>query len=77
MKLPKIPSLFKNSEIKSFDFKPRYYNKKSTYKAKSKIKFKRDNYLRINNNIEKKSSNYKILLLIIILSLLSYKILIN
>ena len=78
MKAPKIPYFFKSSEIKKFTFKPRYYDEiKERYKQlnenkKSNIKFKR-----IYSKRNEKGRNFRIIFLIIILSLLAYKFIIN
>mgnify|MGYP001566492413 CR=1 FL=1 len=79
MKAPKIPSFFKSKEITSFDFKPRYYDKQKERRAqlikkgKSPLKFKHSN----RKHPSQKGRGYRIILLIIILSLLFYKLLIK
>ena len=76
MKAPKIPSFFKSSKIKPFSFKPRYYDEikerhKQLNQIKKNIKFK-NIYAK-----KEKGRNFRIILLIIILSLLAYKIITN
>ena len=74
MKAPRIPSLFKSTGTKIFSFKPRYYDKrKERIKQMIKggrvdIKFNTDNLI----TTTQKGRNYKIIFLIIILSLLAY-----
>ncbi len=77
MQTPKIPSFFKEQSIKRFSFKPRYYNKrkerkKELEKGKIHVKF-------TSNHTKKKEKgrNMRIVFLIIILSLLTYKFIIN
>ena len=78
MQTPKIPSLFKEQSVKRFSFKPRYYDKRKERKKelqkgiKTHIKF-------TNNHTKKKEKgrNMRIVILIIILSLLTYKFIIN
>ena len=78
MQAPKIPSIFKASSSKSFSFKPRYYDEKKERReqlekgTKATIKFNR-------NHIKKQSKGrtMRIVFLIIILSLLAYKFIIN
>ena len=78
MEAPKIPSFLKSSKIKPLSFKPRYYDeikerhKQSNQNKKSNIKFK-SNYTKRNE----KGRSFRIILLIIILSLLAYKFIIN
>ena len=79
MKAPKLPSLFKIHESKSFEFKPRYLKAK---KRRKKMLFKENtSQLKItknkNLNKEQKVRKYRILFLIIILSLLAYKLILN
>ena len=76
MKAPKIPSLLKTQEIKSFNFKPRYYNPNKENRTNIQHKKKWGSSIEIiQQKKRKKAKNYKIILLIIILSLLSYKLL--
>lgn len=76
MQAPKIPSFFKIQKVKSFNFKPRYYNKKreSIMKSeKSSLTFEHNK----RNHSSQKGRGYQIIFLIIILSLLAYKLLIS
>jgi hypothetical protein len=79
MKAPRLPSFFKSPNAKNFSFKPRYYDQKKERReqlikqGKSPLKFKRN---KIKHPVQK-GRKYKILVLIIILSLLAYKLLIN
>ncbi len=78
MQSPKLPSFFKTVDNKRFSFKPRYYDKQKERKEelikgiKTKIKFSK-------NHIQKKEKgrNKRIIIMIIILSLLCYKFIIN
>lgn len=76
MKAPKLPSFFKLPISKSFSFKPRYYDeRKERYEN-----IKKNINISFNKNQTKKKErgrNGRIILLIIILSLLSYKFIIN
>ena len=78
MRAPKIPSFFKSSKAKPFSFQPRYYDElkerhtKLNHQKKQDIKFKKR-----STKQEEKGRNIKIILLIIILSLLAYKLIIN
>ena len=79
MPAPKLPSFFKTPSAKYFSFKPRYYNERKKRReqllkeGKSPLKFKRTNL----KHPAQKGRRYRILFLIIILSLLAYKLLIN
>ena len=79
MKAPKIPSFFKTPNAKNFSFKPRYYDQNKERReqlikeGKSPLKFKRNKI----KHPAQKGRKYRILFLIIILSLLAYKLLIN
>ena len=79
MPAPKLPSFFKTPSAKYFSFKPRYYNERKERReqllkeGKSPLKFKRTNL----KHPAQKGRRYRILFLIIILSLLAYKLLIN
>ena len=79
MKAPKLPSFFKAPNAKNFSFKPRYYDQDKERREqlikqeKSPVKFKRN---RAKPSAQK-GRKYRILFLIIILSLLAYKLLIN
>lgn len=79
MKAPKIPSFFKVPNAKNFSFKPRYYDQSKERReqlikqGRSPLKFKRNKI----KHPAQKGRKYRILFLIIILSLLAYKLLIN
>ena len=79
MLAPKLPSFFKITVSKSFSFKPRYYNKNKERREslekerKSPLRFKHGN----RQHAIQKGRGYRILFLIIILSLLTYKLLIG
>ncbi|MFQ3332186.1 MAG: hypothetical protein ACI84S_000371 [Thalassomonas sp.] len=79
MPAPKLPSFFKTPSAKYFSFKPRYYDARKERReqllkeGKSPLKFKRTNL----KHPAQKGRRYRILFLIIILSLLAYKLLIN
>ena len=79
MQAPKIPSFFKTQKAKSFNFNPRYYNEREERKKNLKNDIKSS--LRFNRTKvyykREKGRSYKILLLIIVLSLLAYKLLIS
>ena len=78
MQSPKLPSFFKASSTKLFSFKPRYYDERKERREKlgkgteENIKFKRN-----HSKKKEKGRNIRIILLIIILSLLAYKFIIN
>jgi len=78
MKAPRLPSFFKSLTLKPFSFKPRYYDERkekreeSAKGIKSNIKFNRS-----QTKKNEKESSVRIILLIIILSLLAYKFIIN
>ncbi len=79
MQAPKLPSFFKVPNTKNFSFKPRYYDQNRERREQlikqggSPLKFKRN---RAKPSAQK-DRKYRILFLIIILSLLAYKLLIN
>jgi len=79
MQAPKLPSFFKAQTSKSFSFKPRYYNgrnarRESIAKAdKPSLTFE---HKKRNHSLQK-GRGYQIIFLIIILSLLAYKLLIS
>jgi hypothetical protein len=79
MKAPKLPSFFKAPSSKYFSFKPRYYNESKERREqllkeeKSPLKFKRNNL----KSPPQKARKFRILFLIIILSLLAYKLIIT
>jgi len=78
MQAPRIPSFFKTSSAKSFSFIPRYYDKhkerreKLQKREKASIKFKRNHAKK-----QQKGRGIRIIFLIIVLSLLAYKLIIN
>jgi hypothetical protein len=79
MQAPRLPSFFKSPNAKNFSFKPRYYDERKERRKqllkeeKNPLKFKRNN---LKTSVQK-GRKYRILFLIIILSLLAYKLLIN
>tara|TARA_B110000459_G_scaffold174666_1_gene197552 strand:- start:3 stop:242 length:240 start_codon:yes stop_codon:yes gene_type:complete len=79
MQVPKLPSFFKATNAKYFSFKPRYYCEKKERREqllkeeKSSLKFKRNNLKFPPQKVRK----FRILFLIIILSLLAYKLIIT
>ena len=79
MQAPKLPSVFKSPNSKYFSFKPRYYNEKKERREqllkeeKSPLKFQRNNL----KSPPQKARKFRILFLIIILSLLAYKLIIT
>tara|TARA_B100000287_G_C20342583_1_gene666429 strand:- start:137 stop:367 length:231 start_codon:yes stop_codon:yes gene_type:complete len=76
MKTPKLPSFFKAPTSKSFSFKPRYYDERKerheNIKKNINISFKKK-----QTKKKEKGRSTRIILLIIILSLLAYKFIIN
>ena len=78
MQAPRIPSFFKTSSAKSFSFIPRYYDKHKERREKlqkgekASIKFKRN-----HTKKQQKGRGIRIVFLIIVLSLLAYKLIIN
>ncbi|MEC9209153.1 MAG: hypothetical protein VX762_01875 [Bacteroidota bacterium] len=78
MKAPRIPSFFKSSSSKSFSFNPRYYNERKERREqwekgrKANIRFNRE-----HTKMKQKGRSMRIVFLIIILSLLAYKFIIN
>jgi hypothetical protein len=79
MQAPKLPSFFKAPSSKYFSFKPRYYNESKERREqllkeeKSPLKFKKNNL----KSPPQKARKFRILFLIIILSLLAYKLIIT
>lgn len=79
MQAPKIPSFFKSQKAKSFVFNPRYYDERKERKKNiennkiSSIKFSSKRHIQKNQ----KGRVLKIFLLIIVLSLLAYKLLLK
>ena len=78
MQAPKFPSFFKSSANKSFSFTPRYYDERKERReqlkkgTKANIKFKRKHIKK-----QEKVRGLRIALMIIVLSLLFYKLIIN
>ena len=78
MRAPNIPSFFKTSKPKSFNFKLRYYNERKDRLKRLKKGAKLNmTFNRKNNKEQQTRRSTSIILLIIILSLLSYKFIIN
>ena len=78
MQAPKIPSFFKVSNSKSFSFKPRYYDKLKERRKQLKKGVKADiTFNRYHTKKNKNEIKRRIVFLIIILSLLAYKLIIN
>ena len=79
MQSPRLPSIFKSPQIRRFSFPVRYYDERKERRKqllkeeKNPLKFKRNN---LKTSVQK-GRKYRILFLIIILSLLVYKLLIN
>ena len=79
MQAPKLPSFFKTGNSKRFLFKPRYYDERKERieqlkkEGKSPLKFKRQKL----KHPAQKGRGRIIIFLIIILSLLAYKNIIN
>jgi hypothetical protein len=79
MQAPKLPSFFKVPNAKKFSFKPRYYDQNKERREQlinqeaSPLQFKSN---KVRRSVQK-GRKYRILFLIIILSLLTYKLLIN
>ena len=79
MQVPRIPSFFKTPKSKIFDYRPRYYDKRKERieqlkkEGKSPLKFKRQ---KLKHPVQKGRGRI-IIFLIIILSLLAYKFIIN
>jgi hypothetical protein len=79
MQAPKLPSFIKTVNSKRFLFKPRYYDESKERieqlkkEGKSPLKFKRQKL----KHPSQKGRGRRILFLIIILSLLAYKFIIN
>ena len=78
MRAPKIPSFFKSSKARNFSFQPRYYDELKERHTKLNRQVKRDiKFKKTHTKQEEKGRNIRIVLLIIILSLLAYKFIIN
>ena len=77
MQIPKFPSIFKNSNSKTFSYIPRYYDARK--ERIKKLEEKKVNIIfRSKHTSNKQKGRWiKIVFLIIILSLLSYKFIIN
>jgi hypothetical protein len=79
MQAPRLPSFFKTPNARNFSFKPRYYDQNKERREqlikqdKSPLKFKRN---KVKPSTQK-GRKYRILFLIILLSLLAYKLLVN
>ena len=79
MQAPKIPSFFKVPNTRHFSFKPRHYNERKERReqllneGKHTLKFKRSNM----KYPSQKARKFRIIFLIIILSLLAYKLIIT
>ena len=83
MQVPKLPSLFKTSKHRQFDFKTRYYDAqkedldnrvKSTEKRKTTLRFSKD-WQQSKRSKENSTSNKRTILIVIILVLISFAIL--
>lgn len=78
MQAPKLPSFFKTPKYKSFSFIPRYYNENK--ERIKQLQSGKKNYIKFSLNDKKnklKVRNQRIIFLIIILSLLTYNLIIN
>jgi hypothetical protein len=83
MQVPKLPSFFKTSRHRQFDFKTRYYDAqkedldnrvKSAESGKTTLRFSKD-WQQSKRSKENSSSNKRIILIFIILVLLSFALL--
>ena len=83
MQAPKLPSFFKTSRHRQFDFKTRYYDArkedldnrvKSAESGKINLRFSKD-WQQSKRSKENSSSNKRIILIVIILVLLSFALL--
>lgn len=83
MQVPKLPSFFKTSRHRQFDFKTRYYDAqkedldnrvKSAEIGKTTLRFSKD-WQQSKRSKENSSSNKRIILIFIILVLLSFALL--
>lgn len=76
MKAPQIPSFFKSSTAKKFNFQPRYYNETKerieNLKNKENIKFKRKKHKK-----NKFNRLIRIIILVVFLYIIAYNYLIN
>jgi len=79
MQAPKLPSFFKSSNAKIFSFKPRYYDTRK--ERREQLKEEGKSSLTFQHTDRKysaqKDTRYRIIFLIIILSLLAYILLMN
>ena len=83
MQVPKLPSFFKTSKHRQFDFKTRYYDAqkedldnrvKSTENSKTTLRFSKD-WQQSKRSNENSTSNKRIILIVLILVLISFAIL--
>lgn len=83
MQAPKLPSFFKTSRHRQFDFKSRYYDAqkedldnrlKSAESGKTTLRFSKD-WQQSKRSKENSTSNKRIILIVIILVLLSFVLL--
>ena len=83
MQVPKLPSFFKTSRHRQFDFKTRYYDAqkedldnrvKSAESGKTTLRFSKD-WQQSKRSKENSTSNKRIILIVIILVLLSFALL--
>ena len=77
MRAPKFPSFFKSSDPKSFSFSPRYYDEMKERREQLKRGVKVNIRFKRSNTKGQKVRIVRIIFLIIILSLLTYIIIIN
>ncbi len=83
MQAPKLPSFFKTSRHRQFDFKTRYYDAqkedlenrvKSAENSKTTLRFSKD-WQQSKRSNENSTSNKRIILIVLILVLLSFALL--
>ena len=83
MQAPKLPSFFKTSRHRQFDFKTRYYDAqkedldnrvKSAESGKTTLRFSKD-WQQSKRSKENSTSNKRIILIVLILVLLSFALL--
>ena len=78
MQVPRIPSFFKTPKSKTFDYKPRYYNKRKEEVERLKKEGKRTKGLFFSRNIRKSTKGKRtknLFFIIIALFLLAYLLL--
>ena len=78
MQVPRIPSFFKTPKSKTFDYKPRYYNKRKEELERLKKEGKRTKGLFFSTNIRKSAKGKRtknLFFIIIALFLLAYLLL--